>query len=124
MGDRSFSLTEFEILGPKDLDVKVAMPSGLVRIVEQHLIDLTPWHVMPRELAAKRLKGLRQRYSRKYVPFARRQDNDDLACIDPARPEEIVVIHDFASEGTETRQRFESFWDWFRTAIEEMIEFD
>ena len=109
---------------PGDLDVQVKLPDGLLRIVNQNLVDLAPWHVMPRDLAVKRLRGLRQRYSCKYVPFARRQDNDDLACIDPARPDEVVIVHDFASEGTELRQRFDSFWTWFRAAVEEMILFE
>jgi hypothetical protein len=106
------------------MDVEVRLPDELLRIVQQNLVDLTPWHVMSRELAVKKLHGLRQRYSRKYVPFAHRQDNDDLACIDPERPGRIVIVHDFASEGSELRQNFDSFWDWFRAAVEEMISFD
>lgn len=113
-----------KVFEPSDLDVQVKLPDGLSRILNQNLVDLTPWHVMPRDLALKRLHGLRQRYSCKYVPFAYRQDNDDLACIDPARPEEIVIVHDFASEGTELRKRFDSFWDWFRAVVEEMITFE
>jgi hypothetical protein len=108
---------------PGDLDVPMKLPEGLMTIVKQNLVDLTPWHVMPRDLAMKRLHGLRQRYSRKYVPFAYRQDNDDLACIDPQMPDEIVIVHDFASEGTEMRQHFDSFWDWFRAAVEDMVLF-
>jgi hypothetical protein len=113
-----------QLYEPSDLDVPVKLPEGLLRIVKQNLVDLTPWHVMPRDLAVKRLHGMRQRYSRKYVPFARRQDNDDVACIDPARPDEIVIVHDFASEGTELRKRFDSFWDWFRAAVEDMVLFE
>lgn len=67
---------------------------------------------------------MRQRYSTKYVPFAYRQDNDDVACIDPSMPEEIVIVHDFASEGSESRERFSSFWDWFRAVVEAMALFD
>jgi hypothetical protein len=107
-----------------DLDVAIRLPEGLLRIADQNIVDLAPWQVMPRELALERLKGLRERYSCKYVPFARRQDNDDLACIDPATPNEVVIVHDFASEGSERRRRFSSFWDWFRTAIEDMIAFE
>jgi len=109
---------------PNDLDVPVKLPDALERIVAQNLTDLTPWHVLPRDKALTRLQGMRQRYSRKYVPFAYRQDNDDVACIDAAKPEEIVIVHDFASEGTERRQRFDSFWDWFRGAVEDMVEFE
>ncbi len=109
---------------PSDLDVSVQLPEGLLRILKQNLVDLTPWHVMPRDLALTKLRGLRQRYSCKYVPFAYRQDNDDLACIDPARPDEIVIVHDFASQGAELRERYGSFWDWFRAAVEDMVLFE
>jgi hypothetical protein len=109
---------------PSDLDVAMDLPEGLTRIVRQNLVDLTPWHVLPRDLAVKRLRGMRQRYSRKYVPFAYRQDNDDVACVDPMNPQEIAVVHDFASEGMELQARFESFWDWFRAAIEDMVLFE
>ena len=112
------------MLSLSDLDVPLTWPEGLVRIVSQNLVDLTPWHVMPRDLALTRLRGLRQRYSRQYVPFAYRQDNDDIACIDPARPDEVVIVHDFASDGFELRQRFDSFWAWFRVAVDDMITFE
>jgi hypothetical protein len=122
---RSFRIEDGpQVFAPSDLDVPVKLPEGLLRIVKQNVVDLTPWHVMPTDLAVKRLHGMRQRYSRKYVPFARRQDNDDVACIDPARPDEIVIVHDFASEGTELRKRFDSFWDWLRAAVEDMILFE
>jgi len=109
---------------PSDLDVPVELPEGLLRILNNNIVDLTPWHVLPRELAVKRLRSMRQRYTRKYVPFAYRQDNDDMACIDVANPEGIVIVHDFASEGTELRKRFDTFWDWFRAAVEDMILFE
>lgn len=124
VGNGGVAMSGASMLEPGDVDVPVAFPEGLRRIVEQNLVDLTPWHVMPRELAVARLRGLRQRYSRRYVPFARRQDNDDLACIDPERPGEVVIVHDFAAEGSELRERFDSFWAWFRSAIEEMIAFE
>src|SRR5882672_298380 len=99
-------------------------PDGLEQVLKQGLVDLTPWHMMDREAAKQRLRGLRGRYSVKYVPFARRQDNDDIACLDPAQPGHVVVVHDFASEGYERRRAFDSFWDWFRAAIEDMIIFE
>ena len=117
-------MTSVKLLESSDLDVPMRLPVGLLRLVEQGVVDLAPWHIMPRELARKRMDGLRQRYTKKYVPFARRQDNDDLACLDPEHQDQIVVIHDFASEGFEMRRSYESFWDWFRSAIEDMILFE
>ncbi|RYE51736.1 MAG: hypothetical protein EOP21_00560 [Hyphomicrobiales bacterium] len=117
-------MKDIRILEPGDLDVQLRLPDGLIRIVNQGIVDLSPWHVMPRELALKRLHGLRLRYSRKYIPFAYRQDNDDIACIDAEQPDTIVIVHDFASEGTERRDRFDTFWEWFRAAVEDMVLFE
>jgi hypothetical protein len=124
VGDGSIQLSAPDVLAEKDLDVPVSLPDGLLRLATQGVFDLTPWHIMRKEIALKRLAGLRQRYKCKYVPFARRQDNDDLACIDPDAPERVVIVHDFASEGGERRREFDSFWDWFRFAVEDMIAFE
>ena len=117
-------MTSSAMLRGEDLDVDVRIPRGLERLHEQSVLNLTPWHIMPRELVLKRMHGLRQRYARKYVPFARRQDNDDLACFDPSMPGRVVIIHDFASETTEVRQQFAGFWEWLRAAVEDMIAFE
>jgi hypothetical protein len=114
----------FDLLLPGDLDVSVSLPEGLVRITSQGLINLSPWHVMPRELAKKRMTGLRGRYRTQYVPFARRQDNEDLACIDPDRPGRVVVVHDFSAEGDECVATYDTFWNWFRSTVDDMIAFE
>jgi hypothetical protein len=105
-----------------ELDVSVPMPAGLARLTRQNLVDLSPWLVMDRESVQTRMAGLRTRYTAEYVPFARRVDNDDLACLDPARPGRVVIVHDFASSGWELRREYPSFWDWFRSAVDDMIE--
>jgi hypothetical protein len=115
---------KIDILQPIDIDVSIAFPTGLLRTVEQNLVDLTPWQITPRNLARKRLKGLRLRYRTKYVPIAHRQDNDDLAVVVPDRPDHVIVIHDFAEEGSEIVGEFSSFWSWFRSAIDDMIAFE
>jgi hypothetical protein len=113
-----------EFLHANDVDVAFVYPIGLERVLKQGLADLTPWHMLDRESAKQRLTGLRQRYDAKYIPFARRQDNDDIACIDPELPGAVVIVHDFASRGFERRGVFDSFWEWFRNVIEEMISFE
>jgi hypothetical protein len=73
----------------------------------------------------KTLAGLTERYpTRKLIPFARRQDNDDIACWQVGANEEVFIIHDFASPGWEQHGQFASFYDWFRRAVEDLIEFD
>lgn len=69
--------------------------------------------------------GLRERYPQRHlVPFARRQDNDDLACWEIA-PDgtRVVIVHDFAASGWERRTEFEGFNDWLRQAVEDLINF-
>lgn len=73
----------------------------------------------------KRLKGVTERYpNRKLIPFARRDDNDDIACFEVEKGEKVQIIHDFASEGYEQRNEYNDFWDWLKDAIDEMIEFN
>lgn len=108
-----------------DLPPWVTEPDPLYRLLDQDLVDLTPWHVMRGPESAERSPGLQRRYpARELFPFARRQDNDDVACWEKSQPGEVVVIHDFASPGHEQRQRHSSFWEWFQSAIEDMIEFE
>jgi hypothetical protein len=99
-------------------------PAGYQRIVELNLINLEPWYILPSERAEKIMVGLRERYyKRVLIPFAKRDDNDDISCFEIGGSYSIVIIHDFSSAGTETRKGYNNIWDWFRDAIEEMIEF-
>ncbi len=100
-------------------------PETLLKVVRLNLINLDPWVIMNSEQVILRLDGLKERYpTRVLIPFARRLDNDDLACFELMKGESVQVIHDFASAGYEQRKEFTDFWDWFREAINEMIEFD
>jgi hypothetical protein len=72
----------------------------------------------------ERQEGMKKRFpARQLIPFARRYDNDDVACFDFTKEEIVYVIHDFATIGYEQRKTFESFWDWFKLAVDEMVEF-
>jgi hypothetical protein len=100
------------------------LPKELERLISQRVVDLTPWHIMPSDLAEQRMASMRSRYSKAYVPFARRQDNDDVACLVPDEPGGVIVVHDYAAEGSERVATYARFWDWFKAAIDDMIEFD
>ncbi|MFF1019960.1 hypothetical protein ACFYLI_19220, partial [Proteus mirabilis] len=55
----------------------------------------------------------KKRYpNRNIIPFAHREDNDDVACWDKNSRHQVIIIHDFASEGYEYVGKFDSFWDW------------
>lgn len=97
-------------------------PAEFVKIVELNLVDFEIWYLMSSEQVDIRIKGLKARYpSRNLIPFARRDDSDDIACFEVGKGNRVQIIHDFAGEGFEQRKVFECFWDWFRDAIDEMI---
>ena len=115
----------FELPQPEELPSWFHYPDEFLRAARQCLVDLTPWHLMEREAVLTRIKGLRDRYpERELVPFARRQDNDDVACWERDREPVVVVVHDFSSPGSETRAEYADFWAWFRVAVEDMASFD
>jgi hypothetical protein len=100
-------------------------PHAFRRVVRLELVDLEPWFIINGARVEERMKGLKSRYpARDLVPFARRGDNDDVACWERGRGEAVIVIHDFTTPGSEQIGTFPTFWDWFRGAIEEMINFD
>ena len=100
-------------------------PYSFERIVDQSMVNLTPWHILPKSEVVVRLKGLKERYpTRELFPFAYRQDNDDTACWSAGKGEKVYIIHDFASAGWEGEGAFDDVWSWFRSAIEETIEWD
>lgn len=113
-----------DVLNISELPEGFSYPSEFVRVVELGLTQLEPWWIMTGDLLRDRFSGLAGRYpNRTLVPFARRQDNDDVACWD-VRSGKLVVIHDFASPGSEARTDFPTFYAWFRQAVDDLIEFD
>jgi len=114
-----------KLLDEAELPSQFAYPRQFRRAVELGITNLEPWYIIDGDSLRTTIAGLRERYpARRLVPFARRQDNDDIACWDLDADEKVFVIHDFASPGWEQRGIFASFWDWFRKAVEDMIEFD
>lgn len=100
-------------------------PSEFKRIVELGLINFQPWEILVDDRVYLRYEGLKTRYpKRKLIPFAQRRDCDDVACWDLNNNEnKLVVIHDHASAGWELVAKYDTFWDWFRDSMEDMIEF-
>jgi len=107
---------------PKDFKY----PDELVKIIELNLTNINPWIVLNNEDIIKiRYEGVKKRYpNRILIPFAQRLDNDDIACFEIGSKNAIQIIHDFASSGYEQKKSYRNFWDWFKSAIDDMINFD
>ena len=113
-----------KLLNESELPIWFNYPQEFLRIVDQGLLDFDPWIVLQGVQLRTRFRGLQERYpERELIPFARREDNDDVACWDKGK-EGVVIIHDFSSPGYENKQDMNSFWDWLRSALEATIEYD
>lgn len=114
-----------KLLAASELPKGFSYPESFLKVVRLELVDLEPWYIMDADDVQLRIKGMRVRYpERVLIPFARRDDNDDVACFELNKGETVQIIHDFASPGYEQRKTYNTFWVWFREAIEEMINFD
>lgn len=98
-------------------------PSAYNKIIELNLVDFDTWYLIEEGQATRRYYDLKERYpNRKLIPFARRDDNDDIACFEIGKGGKVELIHDFATEGFEQKNEFEDLWEWLKFAIDEMIK--
>lgn len=112
-------------LPANELPEGFSYPGAFRRLVERGLVYFEPWFVLEDEQLRARARGIRDRYpERQLVPFARREDNDDVACWENGHGTEVQIIHDFASPGWEQRRTLNSLADWVRLAVEDMLAFD
>lgn len=108
--------------------VNFKLPPAYYRIFELGLTNVSPWRfIEDTDEFSGVYNALQELYPEHILlPFARRVDNDDVACIVVDSPQyadnHIVVVHLFASADYAFDGVYETFWDWFRTAVDEMIE--
>ncbi len=108
---------------PSEVYSGFSFPWELEHIADLGLEDLDAWFLMDATLGADYIKDLAERYPERHlVPFAKRSDCDDVACFELEKPGKVVIVHDFADPGWESREEYDTFWDWFRSAIDLLIE--
>ena len=113
-----------EVLKTEDFEFAFNYPEALERLVALKLINFDLWYLMSREQSVVILKQLKMNCNSKgLIPFARRGDNEDIACFEIQNNEKVVVLKNCEYLGYQQRQVFDSVWDWFRDAIEIMIAF-
>jgi len=114
-----------DLLSSDDWPNGFSYPGLFIRIVELGLRNLEPWLILEGEALRLRVRGMRLRYPMRHlVPIAMRSYNDDVACWDASRPGKVVIIHDYADSGYEYVNEFDSFSDWFKSAIDDMMNFE
>lgn len=95
-------------------------PREYLDFVSGDVVEFSLWHFFYSRLD-HRFNGLKKRYpSKGFVPFARRRDNDDVACFDSITGDgRVIIVHDFASPGWEERLILNSFGEWLDLARSE-----
>lgn len=108
----------FQEIIKEDIPDWLTLPELYKQLCKEKKVKYLPWYLFSRDRLLYRLEGLKQRYpNRDYFPFARHDYTDDVACWDKARPGKVLIVHDFASEGWEAREVFDSFEDWLQYMI-------
>ncbi|WIY63164.1 hypothetical protein [Bacillus arachidis] len=100
-------------------------PESYEKLIELNLVDFDVWYLIESGQATRRYYDLKERYpNRSLIPFARRDDSDDIACFEIGKGSKVQLIHDFTSEGFEQRKEFSDFWEWVEVAMKEMIDYN
>ena len=119
------SVTPIELLSGIQKPDWFAYPREFLWVHQTGIQKFRPWRILGEPHISSRMAGLRGRYGhRELVPFALRLDCDDVACWERKFMPKVVIIHDFAAVGCESRQTYDTFWDWFRSAVNDFIEFE
>ncbi len=115
-------MTKPDLLSEDELPAGFRYPGAFHRVLAFNLTRLEPWLFLDGDGLRDRYFGLEARYpGNRLVPFAQRQDNDDVACWHRGNSVEVVIVHDFAAPGWELRATFPDFYAWFRAAVEDFI---
>lgn len=106
----------------QNLPIDFDYPRLFLKILKLNLVDFECWYLMDKAQVYNRRKGLLTRYpDRNLVPFARRDDCDNIACFEVGAGEKVFIIHDFSSPGFEQEEEFQDFKAWFQHAISELL---
>ncbi len=89
-------------------------PLELVELVTSGLMALTPWQICEIDMVVGSVRRLQERLNRQLVPFAYRQDREDLACFEKGHGEMVFIIHDNTDPGWENEGCYASFPEWLR----------
>ena len=108
-----------------DLPSGFRYPEAFQTVLAHGMTDLVPWHPLEGDLLHAVHFGINERYPRYggLVPFARRQDNDDVACLHVGRAGEVLIIHDYASAGWEMQDRLPDLAAFMRRLVDDFVDF-
>ena len=111
--------------GLKEIEKKLPLfqfPESYLEVVEQGVVDIGNWFLLSDDLVKGRHFDMKRYNKWKLVPFAGRYDCDDVACFDTRHGQRVFIVHDGADPDRLLRGEFETFTDWYNSAMEEPVE--
>lgn len=106
-------------------------PKGYAWLLQQHMVgfeafsQLQPWYYLDQTSVFEvRRVWPNGPYDGDLVAFARRQDNDDIACFHvlQGNVQAIMVIHGWTTAGYAVVQTYPTFWDWLKAVVDDIAE--
>lgn len=87
--------------------------------------ELQPWYFTPEDQSFWATEHWPNISNRNLFVFARRQDNDELACFSfdaNGNIDGIKVIQGWTDKGFEILKEFSTFWEWLKFVIDDMAD--
>ncbi|MFD1246034.1 hypothetical protein [Paralysiella testudinis] len=106
------------------------IPKGYEWFIDKKLVgfdaftQLQPWYFVSSEEIFWATESWPDIVNEKLLVFARRQDNDDLACFS-VKDDKVVgifLIQGWINNGFEVIKKFEDFWEWAKFVIDDIAE--
>lgn len=111
-----------DVLDDAELPTGFRYPEEFLRVMRRGVSVLGAWWMLDGLLLRARHSGLRARFpDRSLVPFALRQDTNDIACWD-VDAGNVAVVDDLAPPGWERRAEYVDFSAWLRHAVDELFD--
>lgn len=107
------------------------VPIGYRWLASQELIGfephtrLQPWYYLSREeIFSVTERWPEGPFSGQLVAFARRQDDDVIACFHHSGEffKEVVIINGWTDTGYDVLQTYSLFWDWLKSVVDDIAE--
>lgn len=111
------------LLDSEKFNFRVKYPDALIKLIALGLVNFEVWYFMSEERSASMHDLLCERKHVDLIPFARRGDNGDIACLQREGGEKVFLLRECSYLGYQIYGEFTSVWDWFRYAIEIMIAY-
>jgi hypothetical protein len=99
-------------------------PPAMIELVRSARMPLIPWHFVTAWSALQRYQRFQSHLRRHLIPFALRQDREDLACFEMGKADQVFIIHDNTDPGWEDEGYFADFADWLRAVEAESAEWE